>query len=804
MGIALLCIIIIGASVIGGIYLFYNKIHTIKGKDYNYLFGKISNYIVDNAQYIPDANKIFSLFDLENDIPEPQNAFGNSLDGLSNDSEEAINMDFSEEGFSALCDQIGGLGDYACGKYLGYNIYELKDEMMFLTENTPIFNQWFIMDYDVGIVNPDMEYTSGWRYHIDYNDETERLSITRFSSKTRASVYLHEEDVIREENMDFSFDEYGNPQTIKKLSKPKTYQFQVMQMDYYYENGNEVVECNVYEVLRFGNEYYPIRYEYLKNTKDKSVTRYQIIVRDRLQTQEFMGNASTAKYHMPNGEGPYSQSGFDIDTNKPNGVIRNFIQIDYTDKNDIRILKIDQSEGNDFIRIPDITGILLYQKTPSDTIYYNAIHTYCDKENSKAKDASLYCNYEFENRQSSYDNSIENYFFEIFDRFEPLGRFIDRSISERHGSGCQSIKTIYTCDHFASSSSVTQKIKESHIISSNKNIENEIPYYINRGVASLAECLGAKNSTIDMIQSLPNTFYYDGNDYSYEGSIDNIFIALTVDALEKYPLRDEYKKLEKESSKGKSLKIDKEKSLDIFSEYIIEADGTYITNTEGDIQNGILDYYLYTSLNLSNIMEKGGEYSIVILAYSSNKDYIQIIEKEHSDIYDGSDKINLKLMDLQCNIKNVEINRTGRYKLGLAITATVAGEEKVVSEILPIDIFRNDIFTSPNQDVDGFIITKTYSLVSSEFYIIIKKKDVEAPVIEAVDAPILLSQDATYEDVFRKITITDNDKIEPPNFIAEDGSVFTFSDTVIAGEHTVVAVDYNGNQTTMQIEIELQ
>ena len=50
------------------------------------------------------------------------------------------------EEFSELVDEYGTIENYAgAGKYLGYDIYEIKNEIAYVTKTVPAFNQWFRM-----------------------------------------------------------------------------------------------------------------------------------------------------------------------------------------------------------------------------------------------------------------------------------------------------------------------------------------------------------------------------------------------------------------------------------------------------------------------------------------------------------------------------------------------------------------------------------------------------------------------------------------------------------------------------------
>ena len=309
--VSLTVVALLGVSV-GAYFIFRKKLK------YDYTKGAVAAQIVENAQYTPDMDKFaaanFSSQKTPNYNPEEV------VFGSSSVSESTSVM--TETQFQDLIDEYATVENYAgAGKYLGYDIYELKNEIKFVVEQVPAFNQWFRMPgmrEDEGYVN--IPYYENWAYYLSL-DEEERLTITRVCWCTR-SRYL----------------DFVNQKTIEDHANGTSFvQYEVMQMKYYEnEDDKEVVECYLYSVgidnVKNGGkcnkntkDYYPFEYQYLKNVEDTSLIKYHITVAERYRDDE-----------------TFDDGGMDIRGLTPYGIRREFILANYDGYTEVELTKIDQ------------------------------------------------------------------------------------------------------------------------------------------------------------------------------------------------------------------------------------------------------------------------------------------------------------------------------------------------------------------------------------------------------------------------------------------------------------------------------
>ncbi|MDE5756937.1 MAG: hypothetical protein K2I23_07600 [Clostridia bacterium] len=303
--IALITVIIAGVVIYGGVH----------GKlKFNYELGAVAVEKVENAQYTPDIDKYYEV-----------NA--SQLNSVMSASTQSSN-----EEFTALIDEYATVYNYAgAGKYLGYDIYEIKDEVKFVVEHVPAFNQWFrmpTMREEQGFAS--IPYYEGWAYYLEMNEETSVLSITRVCWATR-SDYL----------------DFENKKTVEDHADGSSFiQFEVMKINYLETEKDEIVECFIYSVgvdhvgsnnfLELFNsssgyyndnvdDYYPFEFQYLRNVKDKSMVKYHITVANRYRDDE-----------------SFDEGGMDIRGLNPYGVRREFTIVNYDGYTDIDVTKIDQ------------------------------------------------------------------------------------------------------------------------------------------------------------------------------------------------------------------------------------------------------------------------------------------------------------------------------------------------------------------------------------------------------------------------------------------------------------------------------
>ncbi|MDE6869455.1 MAG: hypothetical protein K2J75_01900, partial [Clostridia bacterium] len=296
LAISLMTLFAIVAIMVGTIFI---SGCNIRGKlNYDKERGNIAVEKVENAQYTPDIDKYLST-----------NSAQTASFATSDDENERVDE------FTALIEEYATVKNYAgAGKYLGYDIYEIKNEIKFVVEKVPAFNQWFRM--------PTMREKEGfaaipyyewWAYYLEMDEETSMLSVTRVCWSTRSSYYDFENKKEVEDHEDGS----------------SFIQYEIMKTNYLETEEDEIVECFIYSVgidnVKKSNnyssntqDYYPFEYQYLRNVKDKSMVKYHITAANR------------------------GLEGMDIRGLNPYGVRREFTVVNYDGYKDISVTKIDQ------------------------------------------------------------------------------------------------------------------------------------------------------------------------------------------------------------------------------------------------------------------------------------------------------------------------------------------------------------------------------------------------------------------------------------------------------------------------------
>jgi|GEM_PF-2866141 len=293
--------------------------------------------VIENAQYKPDVQKYISA-NFDNVTPASYSALS--------DGEHTENRALTTKEFNALVDKYATIKtEFGAGKYQGYDIHEIKEELKFVLEQVPAFNQWFelpIMREYQGFIS--IPYYEGWNYYVEISER--KLSVTRRSHLTRCS-YLDFENRVSVENYE-----------------DETYfaQYEVMKVNYYFdENDCETMECYVYNVgvdhvkeMQSSDSYsdnpenyHPLGYTYLKNVKDKEFIKYQIVASPRYKDSESFG-----------------QGGVDLRGNTPYGIRRQIMVANYDGYQDVDVL--DVSQQFESLNYPTANGSINFDITSSN------------------------------------------------------------------------------------------------------------------------------------------------------------------------------------------------------------------------------------------------------------------------------------------------------------------------------------------------------------------------------------------------------------------------------------------------------
>jgi len=252
-------------------------------------YGTLENISLDGYQYLPEVNTILGNETGTAQLSETVSA-ANTTSLLSASAQSSVVSNdieyFMFENYIHNLAQIDSTG--GAGKYLGYEVDEVESEMYNIVNRAPYSKQWFRVERE----DDGTDYYSDWAFLIEPNEKNGDLTVTRVSWKTRCSYYDRESEAEVEDLSDGT----------------SCIQYNVMRIRYYTEDGSEVVEISMYNVMEKQNVFYSTEYNYLKNIKDKSILKYDIIAC------------------------PRTEKGIIIDGNTPYGYIQDYSYLEYDGK----------------------------------------------------------------------------------------------------------------------------------------------------------------------------------------------------------------------------------------------------------------------------------------------------------------------------------------------------------------------------------------------------------------------------------------------------------------------------------------
>jgi hypothetical protein len=94
------------------------------------------------------------------------------------------------EGYLKINEKLAEIEGEGAGKYLGYDIFEIKNEIAFVLKTVPAFNQWFrlpTMREEQGFVS--IPYYESWAYYLESDEQARDVTVTRVCWRTRFSYW---------------------------------------------------------------------------------------------------------------------------------------------------------------------------------------------------------------------------------------------------------------------------------------------------------------------------------------------------------------------------------------------------------------------------------------------------------------------------------------------------------------------------------------------------------------------------------------------------------------------------------------
>ena len=273
-----------------------------------------------NAQYLPGASKLVGE-EPEGQVVSTAYSHGNLFESGS----------MTLDQYNQLTDELGKIWHPYQGDYV---IQDAKDIVVYLSANVGIFDNWFRYRGTNRQGNPEdfeeiPEGLADGEFYMTYDPETEYFRVVQamgfqpwaYDSDTGISFWNNGQTDTDDESNRVQGPSYVNPSYQANWPVMSN---DVMVINYYYigegENKKEVVEVEIVEFIHVYNQTTVVGYQVLKNIKDTCFTKYEInCAEDKMGSNGF--------------------SGVDYKNAVETGINNTYLQIDYTDKNNVSILE---------------------------------------------------------------------------------------------------------------------------------------------------------------------------------------------------------------------------------------------------------------------------------------------------------------------------------------------------------------------------------------------------------------------------------------------------------------------------------
>lgn len=741
------CFIMVGITIL--------LIFSLGTLNFNYSKAAIVKNRVSKAQYLPNVSMLT-----------------NDQDTKSYAVEEDLSFDLKD--YNKIVDELAIITGTAVKQ--DTSILDLKNEVYTVLDLIPVFGKWFNLPHYHRVAPALQEVIreyNNYYYKVDYDETEEKISITRMTWRTSCTAYFA------------SIDDYYCSNNDDDVC-----QHQIMKLNYYYnEDNKEVVECSVIDFCVFEKELYPIQCQYLENIENTSTTKIQTVLRKELNVYpEFDdGNISDP---------------VDIEGGSDSGYLRKITQLNYTDSNNVELLKIEQNSSTDYYSDIKTTNMAYYLKKNEQVSYFIDAWDYYDD--------SSYDNIELHNMfdRFYYDYTLKENILNSFINSQYVSRQVMSSpnikISSRNVcNACykrfiNSGLLVYKCNHNKNKEYITRGSRQ--IIASSDEYKNQVyqlmPFKVSCQLSLFARTLGVNEGISMNISSMDES-------YQFETDVDAVIDAISKDYIKNVSLIKDLDSLYNEIIKeAKEIEADELNTSAISSVIKIEdfthntqiEDNTILVEANGMIKSSIL-------------LEKGANYSIglVLFDQGNNKNYVLLTDYKEYNGDDLSLSLNGSYDISQFTIKNkdININYSLNLVLGFALVKDSHGIEPICSDYITATI-NQDIQLEYNNVINGFKCFYVWKNINNTLNLEVVFEDVESP---KVSIPTLNGEDLVLEpnttvfDLMKLVEYEDNDMISSIRIYHENQEYNELFDEVLPGEHKMVVVDRSGNETIITFNV---
>lgn len=708
----------------------------------NYAYAAIARNRVINAQYLPNIDMIAT------DSSDNSLRLSNSNNVQTDYSLKRNNSEITLDNFNDIIDTMGVL-DSAYNRE--FSVKDIKNEVYDVLTKVNVFNRWvYIKDEGYGV------------YYLDYSRD--RISIVRISG-FQPWVYDSKNDkIVWNEDFEGEYDEWNYP-----ISLNQTYK-----IDYYYEDGIEVVECEIIDILDYYEESRVIQYQYLKNVKDTSFTKYVVTPIEPIRV------------------GRYDSTwGYDIDSDNPLGTYRQFIQMDYTDSNNIKMMFVNQHLASAYNGKSDETSISFYNRINDEIMIYN---TSFNKDKDKAD-----INNDFNLINNDYEGFLNDFLIYGMKRNLTLISDPEMDYKNRNTKGINNLsrelRYVGSNDYFRIDGNSSNN-------NDNKAFFNlqQIPLYFNKSIEALALNTRMDADRIgDNVSKSPS--FLDLQDetgsYQFENYVDNFLNDITLNITETSNLKHINRTYVMNNIHGNSIVISPPNNSAIM-DYINLNDPNYSVNVDGSK----VTVDVSASVKRSILLKPEQEYSLSLVLEGDNNNYVVLSNSETKKYNRSTLRFNTLL---EYDLDDLMIDITDNYTLGIALT--MRGDRDVICSNVEIIETNSKIDNIINYTNNGF--QHTYSIVNDNNMIVARGsiKDKEPPVIiSLVDMKELefnVDANTTLSSMLRNFEAYDNDEIKDIIITYETGIYYDYSSPIVAGLNTITVIDRSGNETTLEFLVRI-
>ena len=254
--------------------------------------------ISENAQYLPSRDLL---------VANQTSTYSLATASITNNSPYSgvtpmllLKGGLTEDEYEALIEDISPI-DTPFNRE--FTVLDAKNEVTKILSTGVLFDKWFT--YAEG------ELSGTGKYYV--SNKNGKLTVTRLSG-FQPWIYDAQSNRFLD-NDDFNFEKRNFP----------IHSDSFLKISIYTENGKEVVECEVVDNLSYFDNVTPISYQFIRNVKDTSFTKIQIVARNYILDPKNTGDW-----------------GYDINTDLPYGYRRAFTQLDYSSPDNIKWLNATQ------------------------------------------------------------------------------------------------------------------------------------------------------------------------------------------------------------------------------------------------------------------------------------------------------------------------------------------------------------------------------------------------------------------------------------------------------------------------------